>query len=208
MNHVKKSVSGGKFGRIKKFIVIFGGLLLCNYALGGQVKKFETEGNLAAENPLPCIRATEVTNTSSAADVVSGAKACVDEGRYTQAAELMMVANAYAFYDTERVADKSAHAALSALFAVHFGSLSTKVREELLAAVFELDENSENKQRLCTFLTESQPPTYMPDYMIAHGMDALIGNNQYPLVSDFKPEKSWGNALNFVDCGTGQTTPG
>ena len=165
-----------------------------------QITDYESAGNLEATAPLACIPATEVENTNSAADVAAGAKACADAGQYDQAAELIMVASAYAFYDTQRVADETAHGALSAVFTEQFGSLPEAERSQLFDNIDTLDSDAARKGEICEYLRASEPPTYMPTYMIAHGMGAFTGESQEPLVEDFDAAGSWEKALEFVNC--------
>lgn len=185
---------------MKIFFPILIVTLLSACAGSQQVKHFESKGNLISTKPLTCVAATSVSSSSSAADITAGAKACASAGNYKQAAKLVMVASAYAFYDTKRVADKSAHGALNALFAKEFGPLPEKERNSLMANIDALAKDTKTKAEICSFLITSQPPTYMPNYMIAHGMGAFTGGSQEPLVKNFDSKLSWAKAMKFVKC--------
>ena len=160
---------------MNKYIPVLCLLFLSACANTPNITRHESPGNLAATDPLPCVAATSVKNTSSAADISAGAKECAAKQEYDRAAELIMVATAYAFYDTLRVADPSAHGALGALFAKDFGPMPEFQMSNVVASMDALDNDEKRKRELCSHLRSSSPPAYMPGYMIAHGMGAFTG---------------------------------
>ena len=52
-----------------------------------RIINWESPGNLAATNPLGCVTAETVSATDTAADIASGARACLDEGDYDRMAD-------------------------------------------------------------------------------------------------------------------------
>ena len=116
------------------------------------ITNYETAGNLEATNPLGCEPATDVQPTSSAADVAAGAVACTEEDRFDEAAELVLVSSAYAFYDTQRVADPSAHGALQALFVESFSSLTEEDASQMNDSMNVLTPDNPRHQALCESL--------------------------------------------------------
>src|SRR5690606_5766422 len=129
--------------------------------------------------------ATEVTTNSTAADVAAGAKACASSREYDAAAELFMVASAFAYFDTQRVVDETAHEAVGVLPIKAFGELAEERLERVIEAIEVLDQNLVRKETICAHLRNSKPPTYIPTYMIAHGMNAFMDSQAEPLVEDF-----------------------
>ncbi len=173
---------------------------LAGCANNSQITNYESKGNLAATNPLACVSSTSVGPESTAADIAAGAKDCAKSSKYNEAAELIMVASAYAYFDTQRVADKNAHGALNALFAKEFGSLPEAERSELFSSIDALDSNDLRKSEICAYLSSAAPPTYYPDYMIAHGMGAFSGSTKEPLITNFNPSDAWSKSMAFLKC--------
>lgn len=164
------------------------------------VTNHESVGNLATTSPLACVSTTQVIPTNSAADVAAGARECVRQSRYDEAAELIMVASAYAHFDTQRVADKSAHSALNALFVKEFGSLPEAERNRLFASIDALDSDRSRKSAICSQLLSAPPPSYFPGYMVAHGMGAFTGSDKEPLIKDFNAPEAWSRSMAFIKC--------
>lgn len=185
---------------MNKILVLACFALLFGCANTSQVSNYESKGNLAATNPLACVSATSVGPESTAADIAVGAKDCADLSKYKEAAELIMVASAYAFFDTRRVTDKTAHSALNALFAKELGSLPEANRNELFAHIDALDNNQPRKTEICSYLAGAPPPSYFPNYMIAHGMSAFTGSVKEPLIKDFNATEAWSKSMAFVKC--------
>jgi len=183
-----------------KNLTLIGLGLLAGCANNAQVTNYESKGNLAATNPLPCVNATSINSESTAADIAAGAKECVKQSKYGEAAELIMVASAYAHFDTQRVSDKSAHGALNALFAKEFGSLKETDRNKLFSSIDALDNNQPRKKEVCSHLVSAQPPSYFPNYMIAHGMGAFTGSSKEPLIKHFNASEAWSKSMVFVKC--------
>jgi len=161
---------------MSKCLVPFLFAFLVGCANNAQFTNYESEGDLAATNPLPCVSAT------------------------SESAELIMVASAYAFFDTQRVADKTAHSALSALFAKEFGSLPEKVRNELLSSIDALNNNQPRKNEICSYLLSSSEPSYFPKYMIAHGMGSFTESAKEPLINSFNASEAWSESMAYIKC--------
>lgn len=186
---------------MNNLLLLIGIILLSSCANNTQIINHQSKGNLAATNPLGCVSATSVKPASTAADITTGAKVCAHQSKYNNAAELIMVASAYAYFDTQRVSDKTAHSALNALFAKEFGSLPEAERQALFASIDDLNKDDAKKQEICHFLKLSEPPSYMPNYMIEHGMGAFTDSGKEPLVKDFNANEGWAKSMGFVSCG-------
>ena len=181
-------------------MTLFIGLAFAPVLAEPQITFLETPGNLTAFNPLGCVAATSVQNGSTAADIATGARACADAGNYDEAAELVMVASAYAFFDTLRVTDKSAHIALTALFVDRFGGLAEAQEKEIFTAIEVLTDNGDRHHKLCTVLRRVGPPNYRPTYMIAHGLQPFLNDSDEPAVRKIDTSEGWEKALSYVNC--------
>ncbi len=181
---------------MKKRLLVLSLSVVAGSAHSNQVTNYEQAGNLAATNPLACVSATSVGPKSSAADIAAGARKCADQSNYNQAAELIMVASAYAHFDTQRVVDNTSHGALTALFGKEFGSLPETEKHAVFSSIESLDKNPTRKGELCSFLISAQPPSYFPGYMIAHGM----GVTGEPLMQNFDADDAWARSMSFIKC--------
>ena len=176
-------------------------VFLLGAPLVAQVTNYTTEGSLRADHPLQCVPVSEITGKSSAADVTQGAVACLEAENYQGAAELVMVASAFAYFDTQRVSDPSAHVALQAIFADALSGQPQDRVEKMLAAIQRLSPDNSRHREICTSLLALGPPSYYPSYMIEHGMDAFTGSDSEPLVADFDAGKAWVDSLRtFIKC--------
>ena len=160
----------------------------------------EVPGNLAATNPLDCVAVEAVSNSHTAADIASGARSCFDEGDDDAMADLMLVASAFAYYDTLRVTDESAHAALTALFADRFADIPSTQRDRVATAIDALADDRDRVGALCAKLADLGPPEYWPTYMLAHGLGTLVGEEKEPAVRNIDRAAGWKQALSFTNC--------
>lgn len=164
------------------------------------ISHHESERDFRADSSLRCVDALSLTSKHSAADITVGARRCLAQKNYDRAAELMMVASAYAYYDKFRVADRSAHGALNALFAKELYTFPQFERGELYVSIDKLDAGEGRKRKICRHLESNLPPSYYPKYMIAHGMDGFSRDSQNPLITAFDKDASWRKALAFIRC--------
>lgn len=183
-----------------KYQIIALGLLLAGSATA-QITSFSSKDSLKAQNPLKCVPVEAIRADSSAADVAAGALKCLKKKSYGEAAELTMVASAFANFDTRRVSDKSAHIAQQALFSETFRKQSEERMTELFAHMNQLGPESERHKAICAYLESLGPPSYFPKYMIAHGMATFTGSKEPPLIEPFDAQTSWAATLSeFVNC--------
>ncbi len=166
-----------------------------------RIINWESPGNLAATNPLGCVAAETVSASDTAADIASGARACLDEREHDRMAELLLLANAYATYDTLRVTDPTAHAAVIALVADRFLGVSRRERRRVLRAVEKLRGDDERIGALCASMAAAGPPHYRPTYMIAHGLMSFPGAPKQSPLREIDTVAGWRKVLvEFVKC--------
>ena len=189
-------------GGMNRLLILVAGLLLMAQAGAQGIRHIQTEGKLAAADPLWCVALKAVKKSSTPADIIQGARECIRKSNYDQAIKLVMVAGTRAFYDTRRVADRSAHGAFPAMMTSQISNTLSEEERTAFVAQWEAahGQDAPLKQEVCAFLASSKPPTYRPDYMINHGLAALLRPDQEPLVADFNPYESWRQALESAGC--------
>lgn len=148
-----------------------------------------------------CVAPAQLSKDEKPMSIAHRARTCVDQENYSQAAELVMVASAFAFYDTQRVAGVEPRSALDSIFTEEFDGVSDEKKQKLFAAFNTLNQNARQQQQVCSYLNVAEPPSYYPEYMIAKATD---GNDDQSLVSDFDADKTWDQTLIFVRCAAPQ----
>ncbi len=179
---------------MKKAIAIL--LLLPKIALA-QVTQYEAEGNLEAPDPAGCVAIDELRNTQNPADLFVGVVRCIEKEDYTSAVNLVLVAGSFGSFDTLRVADTTAHQALSVLQINTFGNLNEEQINRFTAALELFEPNSDNMRSNCKALEKLGPPAYYPRYMIQHGIRTITGEGE-PLVEGFDGEAAWNRVMTEV----------
>src|SRR5262249_28701047 len=91
--------------------------------LTAQVKNYEAPGNLESMNDIACAGSAKLQNMYTPADLYRAAELCIRRATYRDAAFLYALAGVYGRYDTLRVADRSAHQAITVLQMQAFGGL-------------------------------------------------------------------------------------
>ncbi len=184
----------------KIYRIICGVGLLLLTACDAEPQAPESENRPETSQSVTCIASASVKNTYSAVEITLAAKQCAEDRRYSQAAELLVIASAYRFYDMQRVADKPAHNPLDTLFSTELGSLEKYKQTNLILAINALDNDGHRMQQLCHFLATSPPPIYIPRYLINQGRKSSPEGIKMRLANDFNSADSWAQAIDSVYC--------
>lgn len=170
---------------------------------GGSVTNFETPGNLAPTQDRGCIALPQADSSMSPADLALSLQKCLAKDKYQDAARLMVLMLARARFDTYRVADRTAHQAESVLPMTVFQSLRPAQRNRLSAELDRMaaDRTGPEYRALCQEIRALGIPGHDPGYMIAHGMNAVLGRADNPLVAGFNAKKAWADTLrDYIKC--------
>lgn len=173
-----------------------------NQAQKADITHLYTQGNLASTHPLACVPLAQVKNVDTPADIFKGVRQCVEQGKYDDAVDLFAIAGAYSKFDAERVTDKTAGQAKSALITETFAN----VPEDNTSQFSEVQQfrmtNPETLKTICSSVKQIGQPNYYPEYMILHGMKAFTGNPyENALEKDFDAQKAWGKVLSeYLSC--------
>lgn len=162
------------------------------------------EGNLESPRPLECVDLSEVTNMHNPADILTGMRKCISDKNYKKAVKLFSIAGVFGRYDSFRVKDKTAHQALMVLQENIFSDIEESERDALINLLnSELQKGSSSLNQLCENIKKIGVPKYFPRYMIQHGIQAFMAENDDDgLVENFDSQKSWNLALKeYLHCG-------
>ncbi len=146
-----------------------------------------------------CLTVDMIKTTQTPVDLFGNMKTCIEEKSFDQAATLYMVSQAYGYFDTLRVKDKSAHQAVTVLQTGTHDLL--KQNDDKQAFLLAINTLIEQHDRSCQFLKTLGYPTYTPDYMINHGLWAMKGKKSESLDKKFVPKEAWKQTLiTFMKC--------
>lgn len=152
-----------------------------------------------AYNPLECVAFSEVQPRHSIVDIMAGVGTCVAQERYHTAADLMMVAGSFAFFDTQRISSKDTRLAVKEVFHREFNAMPRSKRQWLFAGLDALDTNKQRRAKICRYLHGLPPPSYTPYYMSEFSQsDTMEG---HLLVKPYiNSQEQWGKSLGYVLC--------
>jgi hypothetical protein len=137
--------------------------------------------------------------------------ACAEREQFEQALFVYALSGVDGYYDALRVSDPSSHDAARLIRGVALQALGTNPeRYRKFNAYVKSTLNDKIKRRnTCDAVRAFGPPTYFPQYMVDHGLDAIQANankTQLPnrgLVANFDQLAEWNVALNgYPQCDT------
>ena len=163
------------------------------------IRNYTTPGNLESNYNLGCIDVKDAKPIYNPVDLFKASKACITAHRYDEALRLYALGGAYGRYDMRRVADSTAHQAVTVARMEIFGDVSDTDAQKFKASTA-LD-NPAAKAAFCADVSRIGPPNYFPRYMIQHGMGAFFGAAKDGLVANFDAKSAWNEALSaYLHC--------
>jgi hypothetical protein len=168
-----------------------------------QFRNYNAAGNLESTVNLGCIVLDKATAQYNPVDLFKAAKACITAKRWDEAARLHILAMTFGRFDMVRVADRTAHQAITVAQMEIYGDVAPADRQTFGDHAKLLMDEPQAHAAFCVALNRIGPPAYFPRYMIQHGMGAFLGNNGNGLVKDFDPVVAWRTLVQ-----TGRKCPG
>ena len=160
------------------------------------------QANHIAQTPaaLPCVDISTLTTRTTPVEMYSAVHKCIDDHQYDKASRLFAVAGVYGRFDTQRVADESAHQILPALRAGLFSQLDEESKRAFQDAAKPYSAGASGLTDLCAQIRKLGPPSYEPTYMTSHGLSATTGTGG-GLIPGFDAAKAWQFSLtNYLNC--------
>jgi len=178
-------------------------------ATQSQITIIEAPGNLESTQDIGCVPISDLKNTYTPPDLYNGMTKCMNQDNYSSAVFFFALAGTYAYYDTLRVADITAHDAKSVLIQQNLNSLDEKQKDMFGQELQNTFQTPEYLPALCDELLRIGAPQYYPHYMIQHGMNAIIGGNpEDELVKNFDSDTAWKKARDdYVHCSNPTPSP-
>jgi len=166
----------------------------------------KVKGSLESTHDIGCVDIKNLSNKYTPADLYKAVPTCIKEGKLDFGGQIFALASAYGRFDSERVADKTAHQGTKVLIMRYLSlnkDISKEEKKEFSNIIQKgLKEGSNKHIKLCADLVKIGSPDYYPDYMILHGMNAILGKNTNSnLVPGFNAEKAWKKTLKeYIHC--------
>lgn len=130
------------------------------------------------KSTISCLNADAISNEMTPVILYHSLKSCVDKQLYDLAIYNYFSASAYAYFDTLRVSDKTAHGIVNIVMKDSIWTLSTLEQQNFEQHLAQFI-NSENKSKACSYLIDKGMPNYQPDYMIKHGQHKQRINTEH-----------------------------
>ncbi|WP_243375411.1 hypothetical protein [Geotalea sp. SG265] len=171
-------------------------------SLAAEIRNYEAEGNLESKNDVGCIEKGKVENKLTPADLYTGSVKCVEQDKYKEGVFLFALAGVYGYFDTLRVADTTAHQAVSVLSMTVLDSMDENKNETFIQTVEKTLGTPASLKETCKEIKRIGPPIYYPRYMIQHGMGAFVGSRSgYELMPKFDSVAAWKESLDkYLHC--------
>lgn len=153
-----------------------------------------------------CIPLSEANNTMTPPSLYGGVAQCVANGDYDAAARLFALAGIYLHFDAARVADPSAAGVAGALPMLASNGASPEQKEKLLQGIDALRNDPARLKSVCSDIARIGRPGYYPQYMLASGMGAFIGEPKGgPLKPNFDAAATWNKLqATYLECPSGE----
>jgi hypothetical protein len=167
-----------------------------------QVVDYEAPGNLQSTHRVGCVEAGKLVSTYTPADLFPSIPECISQNRIHDAATIYALAGVYGRYDQARVADESAHQAMSVLGLRYIYPLPKPDQDRFSAEITRMSEEPKAHAAFCRDILAVGRPNYHPAYMIQHGIGAFEGTpTKDGLVARFDPAATWKKVLDeYLHC--------
>lgn len=168
-----------------------------NCTTTGNVTNCQTPGNLKATQSPGCISLTETDATMAPPDLALSVLSCRDAGRTRDETELFALMMMRGYFDAYRVTDESARQAVTVLRIELSQRLGPEADAALTADLKRLlnDAQSPEFKDFCARFSQLPVPSYSPDYMVAHGMNAVLGKADQPALKEIDAAASWSSII-------------
>jgi hypothetical protein len=177
-------------------------LLAASAAGAAEVRNHEASGNLESTHDLGCVGSTRLSPTHTPPDLYRALEQCVQRDAYEEATFLFALAGVYGRFDTLRVADRSAHQAVTVLVMQTFGAVGESKTAAFRKRLQESLGSPAGLASTCAEIRRIGPPGYHPRYMIQHGMGAFVKSGSSDgLVPGFDAASAWKSSLDgYLHC--------
>jgi len=126
--------------------------------------------NLKKTHEVNCITPNQLQPKYTPADLHGAIIKCIKKKKLEEARFLFMAYSFYGGFDRRRITDRSAAGAISSLNFMFSEELSKRKLNQFFEFLNELRLQDELLQEICDKIEEVGWPTYVPYYMLGHGL--------------------------------------
>jgi len=159
--------------------------------IGPNSKNISIKGNLQSHINIGCVGFGLISKDVTPADIFEGIKVCIQNDKFEEIIPMFLLANLNGRFDAKRVSDRTAGQGIRVMQMNTFGALSSVKQQELQRHLENFRNSPSEMDKFCLSARQLDYPTYHPDYMILHGINAFSGIEGNGLKGDFNSEKVW-----------------
>lgn len=142
------------------------------------------------------------TSRQTPIDLYRLVAACAIAARYDIAVDAFATAGTYGKFDMARVSDESSYGILGAMKNLALDVIPPPNRAQFQRAAGQAFNDKTEHESICERMRKTGPPSYRPDYMLNHGLGAVLeaSGASSPaatgaLRTNFAQEEAWKQAL-------------
>ena len=157
---------------------------------------------------VPCAPLGADTSHQNPIDLYRLVAACATASRYDIAVDAFATAGTYGKFDMARVSDESAYGILGSMKRLAFDVIPPANKAQFQSAAGHGFDDKTMHESICERMRRAGPPRYRPDYMLNHGLGAVLEaagasstTATAPFRTNFVPEEAWKQALaDYFSC--------
>ena len=162
--------------KLKKiYIALTTGFLMTGSCFA-QTSNFSHPMNLQKTHDLNCISPEQLRREYTPVDLHGAVIACIKKKKLEEARFLFMAYSFYGGFDRRRITDKSAVGAISSLNFMFSQELPKRKLTKFFEFLNEFSEKDALLQEVCQKIRAVGRPTYIPYYVLAHGLKSIKAN--------------------------------
>jgi len=162
--------------KLKKIYTVMTTAFLMTGSCFAQSSNFSHPMNLQKSHDLNCISPEQLRTEYTPVDLHGAVIACLKKKKLKDARFLFMAYSFYGGFDRRRITDKSAGGAIQSLNFMFSQELSKSQLNKFFEFLNEFSERDELLQEVCKEIRAIGKPTYIPYYMLAHGLKSIKAN--------------------------------
>jgi|TARA_B100001964_G_C14134811_1_gene554620 hypothetical protein len=162
-----------------------------------------SDEELQTNNSPGCLTLLEAETDITPPELAMGLLDCAKSNDVKNAHDLFLIMMVRSIYDSKRVDDLSAGAAVNALKNEVFWQIDSDFFDRM--AEFQNSVDQPYYDNICVILKNKGAPDYYPRYMVLHGINAITGISGDGLKQNFDEENEW---INTVDNRFSCSSPG
>lgn len=159
----------------------------------GLTSHVRVEGSLQPTQRIGCINLSEAKSSMTPPDLHTGLGECLQQGEHEKAFRLFTLAGVFARFDAERIVDTTARGGAQVLVMNTMAAIPAEKKQGLAQVAARWKSDTEFRKLVCGDIQKVGMPSYVPKYLILHGINALTSPNplENGVRTDFDAMSTW-----------------